>query len=286
MIEVLCSPFHPTLQEFIDGLRTECLICSPYVTMGPAVTLVTAAERKRIQNSLSVKLITDISAPNIVNGSTDISALLLIAERIQKTEIVYLPRIHAKVYISGDSLAIIGSANFTDGGMTRNLEYGVSVREPPIVRKIAVDLERYSQLGGLVTRPRLVELLARVNKLQEAIREEKNAINRKLRSLTDVLQRDAEDELVRVRIQGRSINAIFAETILYLLAHRPMTTVELHSRIHDMHPDLCDDTVDRVIDGQRFGKLWKHSVRNAQQHLKRTSRVSFDSRTHTWAVAR
>jgi hypothetical protein len=37
--------------------------------------------------------------------------------------------------------------------------------------------------------------------------------------------------------------------------------------------DLCDNTVDRVIDGKRFGKKWKHAVRSAQQHLKRQQKI-------------
>jgi hypothetical protein len=34
-------------------------------------------------------------------------------------------------------------------------------------------------------------------------------------------------------------------------------------------PDLCDDSVELVIHCERFGKAWKHHVRNAQQNLKR-----------------
>jgi hypothetical protein len=44
--------------------------------------------------------------------------------------------------------------------------------------------------------------------------------------------------------------------------------------IENIHPDLCDNTVDRVIDGKRFGKKWKHAVRTAQQQLKREGLVA------------
>jgi hypothetical protein len=50
-----------------------------------------------------------------------------------------------------------------------------------------------------------------------------------------------------------------------------MSTVHINQaikRIHP-HPDLCDDTIDRVIDGQHFGKKWKHAVRTAQAFLRR-----------------
>lgn len=52
-----------------------------------------------------------------------------------------------------------------------------------------------------------------------------------------------------------------------------MSTEALHARIKDIHPDICDDSINRVINGQRFGRLWKHHVRNAQQFLKRRGEI-------------
>ena len=115
MIELLPSPFAPKLHEFIDSLESSCLICSPYITAGPVRRLVNVIEEKHIEDAITVKVVTDISAGNLVSGSTDVNALILMMERIRKVEIVYLPRIHAKIYISDESSAIIGSANFTDG---------------------------------------------------------------------------------------------------------------------------------------------------------------------------
>jgi hypothetical protein len=43
-----------------------------------------------------------------------------------------------------------------------------------------------------------------------------------------------------------------------------------------MHPDLCDDKLDRVIGGVNFGKKWKHLVRSAQQALKREGCIALD----------
>jgi hypothetical protein len=43
--------------------------------------------------------------------------------------------------------------------------------------------------------------------------------------------------------------------------------------VQAIHPDLCDDSIDRVIDGEHFGKKWKHQVRSAQSYLKRIGSV-------------
>mgnify|MGYP001617338381 CR=1 FL=1 len=71
---------------------------------------------------------------------------------------------------------------------------------------------------------------------------------------------------------------------LYLLQkHGPLTTTQLHPLIQNLHPDLCDDGIDRVIDGVHFGKRWKHMVRNAQQYLKRSGQIRFDGRC--WSLS-
>jgi hypothetical protein len=38
-----------------------------------------------------------------------------------------------------------------------------------------------------------------------------------------------------------------------------------------------------VINGQQFGKRWKHAVRNAQQYLKRSGQIVFDGMR--WSLA-
>jgi hypothetical protein len=269
-------------QRFIDSLETSCLICSPYITIGPVTRLVEAVHKKNLQDSLTIKVVTDVSAVNLLNRSTDVSALLMIAESIRNTDVIYLPRIHAKVYVSGDSLAIISSANFTDGGIFANLEYGVVLEDTILVKRITEDIEQYSELGGMVTQDHLIELKDRVGSLRAAIQQEQQSIDQKFRQLSTQLQRETEDDLIRVRIKGRSINSIFSETIAYLLSRHAMTTPELHSYVREIHPDLCDDTVDRVIDGQRFGKLWKHQVRIAQQHLKQNGIIDYDPQHRIW----
>lgn len=200
-------------------------------------------------------------------------------------EIVYLPRIHAKVYISGTTSALVTSANFTDGGFYQNLEYGVRLTEPATVALVRQDIEDYAALGAIVTRTRLLELKTRIDKVKAAVREEQKSINQRLRELSTELEREAADELLRVRIQGKTINVIFSQTVLYLLARRAMSTEELHHYIQEIHPDLCDDTMDRVIDGESFGKLWKHRVRNAQQHLKRNGLITYDPTRRVWRLA-
>lgn len=87
----------------------------------------------------------------------------------------------------------------------------------------------------------------------------------------------AKLEVLKSRAQGTTTHRIFSDTVLYLLEEKgPLTTAELNPLIQQIHPDLCDDTIDRVIDGVHFGKKWKHHVRNAQLNLKRKNLIVSD----------
>jgi hypothetical protein len=69
---------------------------------------------------------------------------------------------------------------------------------------------------------------------------------------------------------------LYAEAILYALAQGPLRTEQLHPKIQNLLPDLCDDEIELIINGEQFGKRWKHAVRNAQQYLKRSGQIKFD----------
>jgi hypothetical protein len=75
---------------------------------------------------------------------------------------------------------------------------------------------------------------------------------------------------------------MFRETVEYILTMGPLTTEDIHQRVREIQSDLCDDAADRVIDGHRYGRLWKHQIRTTQQHLKRTRRVSYDESSRLW----
>jgi len=69
---------------------------------------------------------------------------------------------------------------------------------------------------------------------------------------------------------------LFAEAIIYVLSQGPIPTEQLYPKVQTLLPDLCDDEIELVINGRRFGKRWKHAVRNAQQYLKRSGQIEFD----------
>jgi hypothetical protein len=284
MMELFSSPLTSVFGSFLSSIEHSCVLCSPFIGREPVSQLVLAVKKKRIEQRLNLLVVTDISLRTLLLGATDIDALSDLQTAIPNARIVYLPRVHAKVYVADTQMAMIGSANFTNGGISRNLEYVVRVDSPQHVRQIRTDIEAYAKLGGIVTSSQLSTIKTITGNLRQAVEVEQRSISEKLRGASEKLRRETEDDLIRVRIGGSSINAIFCRTIEYLLRGGPLTTEQLHERIRGIHPDLCDDSIDRVIDGVRYGKLWKHQVRTAQQHLKRANSIVLDNVSGSWRL--
>ena len=197
-------------------------------------------------------------------------------ETFDRLTIRHLPRLHAKVYIADENSAIVTSANLTAGGLFRNFEFGIQLGGNRIVSGICKDILDYGALGADVPLDQLRAFCEVSSELLGLFDRQR----RQTRLVTQQFQRcfrSAEDTLLRLRLAGGPIHTVFARTIEYLLRSRgAMTTEQMHPLIQAIHPDLCDDSIDRVIDGKRFGKKWKHAVRTAQQQLKKRGVVEYE----------
>ena len=264
------------LARLFRRAKTNLLISSPYFG-GDGADLVLSNIAEPMRRSGTPTILTDLSPLNICQSSTDPVAVLEISESSAHAQVRHLPRLHAKVYVADNEIAVITSANLTAGGLVRNFEYGIELSEPGLVSRVRQDVFEYAQLGALVGKDRL-------NRYCDVVRELRAAFERQRRSISAIVKarfernlQQAEDELIRLRLGEGALHTVFARTIDYLLRrHGPMTTAALHPLIASIHPDLCDDAVDRVIDGKSFGKKWKHAARTAQQQLKSKGLIAFD----------
>jgi hypothetical protein len=169
----------------------------------------------------------------------------------------------------------VTSANLTQPGITGNLEYGVAFSDEIVVREIRRDLQGYAQLGARVGTSEIEVMLRETAELKQAFLRAERSIRVEARRAFREKLEAAHVRLLRQRVKGTTTHAILSDTILFLLARGPLRTTELHPLIQQLHPDICDDSIERVIDGVRFGKRWKHYVRTAQQFLKRTGRIRY-----------
>jgi len=261
----------PWKNEFIDIVsktKKELFISSPFINVAGVKILSDSIQTK---SSVRISLITNLTTQNIINRITEPAALLELYKQFDQVRISSLGKLHAKVYIVDNEIGIITSANLTSGGLINNFEYGVLIDDKNVISTIKEDMLKYHSLGNIFDK----SLLEKVNEESEKLYRIKNETDNFIKNtrVAQLLKKATETidfELLKSRIrEGKTINAIFSDTVLYILKERgPLSTNKLHPLIQLIHPDICDDSIDRVIGGQHFGKKWKHSVRNAQKFLK------------------
>lgn len=265
--------WHGALAQLIASVKTELLVSSPYVTQ-EGTDLVTKNLSPITRREGRLRFLTDLSPLNICQGSTDPHALQLLTEAVSNVQIVHLPRLHAKVYVADSDRAIITSGNLTNAGLLLNYEYGLEIVDHKIAEAVQRDIAAYSELGATVFPQRLAVYCQIVDKVRTTYRRQQATVVKSVRQEFNEVFRVAEDELIRLRLAGGAMHTVFAKTVLYLLQrHGPLSTTRLHPMIEAIHPDLCDNSINRVIDGKRFGKKWKHAVRTAQKQLKKQGLV-------------
>lgn len=270
---ILGQDWKTELANSLKHTHERLIISSPYVTPQGADFIVSNLS-PRAKSNVNLRILTDLSPANIYQGSTEPVALKTLTSALSDFSLFHLPKLHAKVYVTDDHCAIVTSANLTAGGLLRNYEYGVKVLEKHIVQAIAQDIISYSELGAMITADNLESYSRIADRVRSTYIKQQKAIVKSVKREFEKEILTAEDELVRLRLAGGAMHTVFEKTILYLLKrYGPLSTIQLHPRIEAIHSDLCDNTVDRVIDGKHFGKKWKHAVRTAQQQLKKKGLV-------------
>ncbi len=265
----LLSPWKNEFINIISETKKELFVSSPFINiMGVRIL----SDAIRIKSSIEISIVTNLTTRNIINEITEPSALLELYKQFAQVKISSLGRLHAKVYLIDNKIGIITSANLTSGGLVNNFEYGVLIDDKNIISAIKEDMLKYYSLGNILDRDLIEKINEESNKIYRIRNRTQNVIkNTKLAQLLRKSTDSLDFELLKNRIkEGKTINAIFSDTILYLLKKKDaLSTEEIHPLIQTMHPDICDDSIDRMINGQHFGKRWKHLIRDAQQALKK-----------------
>jgi len=281
--KLLLSPWRNEFIDIVSKTKEELFISSPFVnTEGVKILSDSIQTKSRIR----ISLITNLTTKNIINRVTEPTALLELYRRFEQVSISSLGRLHAKVYLIDNSIGIITSANLTRGGLVSNFEYGIVIDDRKIISTIKDDMSKYLSLGNILDRNLLEKINEESDGLQKLrIKTENIVKNTRLAKLLKQSSEVIDIDLLKNRIKGgKTINAIFSDTILYLLKQKGLlTTKELHPFIQSIHPDICNDSIDRVINGQHFGKKWKHLVRDAQQSLKKQGLIYLEN--EKWYLA-
>jgi hypothetical protein len=277
MNQLLVSPWIEQFDALVESVRASLVLCAPYIGRSACERINERLVSRPRDELRQIYVLTDLSLDNMLSGATDVTVLLRLVQALPQTTIRVLPSLHAKVYVADTARAVVTSANLTGAGLSRNFEYGMLIADAAVVKRVRKDVIEYGDLAAPVDKGQLKVFSNTTLELRDVKRQAERSIRRKLRREFKRRLRAADDEVLRVRTRGRTPHAIFADAILHVLRTGPKEIQEIHSAVKAIHPDLCDDSVERVIDGKRFGKKWKHAVRTAQQHLKRRGQISYHS---------
>ncbi len=282
MVEMVPSPWANQFEALLRASRSSVVICSPYIGRGPCDRMVRCLTRSG--SPPTVHLLTDLSTDNLLSGATDAAALLTVVESLPSVFVRYLPRLHAKVYVRDEAEALVTSGNMTDSGLSRNHELGIRILDSPVVAQVRSHAMRLIELAALVPAAELRSLAEAASDLRQRWRASEASAKTALKSAFKARVSQVNDTLLGLRVAGQSLDAILSATVLFLLRDGPLGTEDIHREVQRIHPDLCGDTIDRVINGQRFGKKWKHAVRRAQYHLKKKELIALVEKK--WSLVR
>lgn len=272
-MKLFTRPLRTALAEVVQNTSEELLIAAPYIKMAEANWVCDTLGNNGDSQNCVLRVLTDIRSDSVLSGSLDLEALSTFFERRNRAEVVSLPRLHAKIYVADTRRALLTSANLTPAGLDHNFEYGVYLEDLNLVRKVKSDLEAYARLGNAINDTELQSLINVSQNLKSEYDSLAKSTNQKLKKKFGRTLHQAHKQFLAAQVGRRSAQGLFSEAIIHALRQGAMTTDQLHPMVQSLLPDLCDDNTELIINGQRFGKRWKHSVRNAQQYLKRSGKI-------------
>lgn len=268
MVEFYKRPWRSQFESLLTETKNELVIVSPYIKKVEAEFICDSFSTRRISEKIDFTLLTDLRSQSILDNSLDIEALQLFQSNFQKCKLITLPRLHAKVYLFDRSHAVVGSSNLTPSGFEYNYEYNVGFSELRDVQKIRSDIADYYSLGNKVEKEKIDELSFVAQEVkdeyQKVIRSSTSAIRKRF---NETLKK-ADVKFAEALVGRKTAYSIFKEAVVYCLNKEPLTTKDLQMKVQLMLPDLCVDE-ELVINGQKFGKVWKHQVRTVLNDLRR-----------------
>ncbi len=279
MVELYKSPWRGDFERALRSVRHRLMIVAPYITKREAETVRRKLEEQK--NEVSVRTLTSLNVESVLAGALNVDALGVLANVSVSSSVITLPRLHAKIYVFDESRAVVGSANLTTSALDFNFEYSVALTDPLLVQQVIADIGAYARLGSEVRKENIAELSAMVGTLAAEHRRRQRSASKEAEEAFRNALVGADRTFSETLVGERSAQETFSEAVLYVLSDRPAATREIHPQVQQLLPDLCDDNEELVINGDRFGKAWKHQVRNAQQSLKRRGLIDLtDGKWH------
>ncbi len=129
MIDTITNDHKEIIQALFNEASQKIHIISPFLSTNMADLLCSAAE-----NGIECTFITRFYLQDFLDGSNTLTGLQHMINSGVKVYI--LIGLHTKLYLIDDSDAIVGSANFTESGLNRNIELSILFNDEPVVKDL------------------------------------------------------------------------------------------------------------------------------------------------------
>ena len=149
-VSVVLGAWKNRLMALVGAARRDLLITSPYVGE-EAARCVAESVAPGLRDRGSLTFVTNLAPLNVWEGATDPNAIRTLTQTVVRSTVYHLPRLHAKVYVADQDLAIVTSGNFTASGLVRNIECGIEVRDREMASTIRRQMLGIARLGATVT---------------------------------------------------------------------------------------------------------------------------------------
>lgn len=119
-MKLLKNPWDNLFYDLISSSNESIKITSPFVKENVVSKMLQSKKE-----NVDISLITSFKLMNYYVGASDLKALDKIIQ--SGGNIKNYQKLHSKIYIFDDNIAVVSSSNLTNGGLINNYEYGILI---------------------------------------------------------------------------------------------------------------------------------------------------------------
>lgn len=157
-LELILENHENRLVELLKDTRKELIIVSPWIKQSAANLIIKSVDNDHVK----LKIYTRFNSNDLVKGISDIKALSNLLNYFQKSEIRFIPNLHAKIYISDNKKALITSGNLTRGGLSSNVEAGILLNEDKLASDLANNISSLMDSSLCLEKATFSELITKI----------------------------------------------------------------------------------------------------------------------------
>lgn len=129
-MQIITENHYSEFLNLVNNTKKEIQIIVPFISFDVVESLL----QKLQKNNFNITLITRFCREDFLSGASSIKAL----EEFAKNNVALyaIQNLHTKLYLFDDDVAILGSANLTNGGLLNNVELSVKFQEKEVINQL------------------------------------------------------------------------------------------------------------------------------------------------------